>query len=1293
MISIRRFLLLSFFMIAIVGLKAQTNNIVFEQITNESGRSLGFITGITQDETGFMWFATRNGLYRYNGYSYKLFRHDDKDSLSIPNNNIANLYLDNDQKLWMRHYDELFYFDNEAKGTSLEAITQKRYDIEVQIIQDKKGYYWVAPTGNGIQLYIPQKDSLVEFSHPKKTYSPTAWQYFDSILTNQALKASILNPCNNIDSSVSLNIENDGYYLIASTGEIDKRGMYDFASLWQNNELIWELSSETSMWSGGADKNVFEGFPIYLKNGTYKLKFKSDMSHCCAKWQGKAPNKINFCGTAITAISESDANYIKNKLLAPHIEKNYLASNLIKDLILDNNGSFWALTDKGLAEYNYKKGSFKQYDIPFKKLLGVDVQKKFLQIYQDKEGVFWIGSMHGLIRFDLIWGKYTVFQNTENSEVLTSNSIYSIFQDNASNIWIGTDKGLNIYNKELRTIEKITANNRNRLYDNRIIQIFEDKSENIWVATFKGLNRLMKNRFKYVSLNLNADNQYPVYYDKRSNIWYAQQNKVSKYSRILTTTVDYTLPDHIFNKNEFTGEFDYDIIDMEHTLDNSFWVASDNKVSKFDINSENISYTKHIPAIIVGNDSLKNNPKQILKGTAGSLYVFCPNGVYTVNSNLPNKQNFIPFSQNYEFIEDVDLNYFKKAYKDKKGKIWIRTMDGIYLLYPKLKQLNLVFEFSSEVKYGPLADGNLHEDEFGNIWFAILPEIIKINSETLIPDTIATNKDQDWGTANIKIIDSLAWIYSSNGLFKFNLQNQEFEFYSIENGLIDNNINGVEQDNLGYLWITSLKGLSKLDINEGVFENYFRNIDFSHHQFMGNHSKFNMPANEFVFFSTTGFIHFNPNKINSKVPNVVIDKFTIRGKEVKLDSLIHNKHILNLTYKQNFLGFEFAALDYTAPAKNRYMYKMEGLDEDWIYSDALNRNVSYPGLSPGKYTFRIKGANNDKIWNEKASFLHITITPPWYKTIVAYAAYLLLIVASIWTFIRVRERQLIEEKQTLEQKVKERTAEIEAQKEELADKNEEIEEQHKNITDSIHYAQKIQAAILPPIKRLNEVFDDFFILYRPRDIVSGDYYWTTRRDNLTIIVAADCTGHGVPGAFMSMLGIAFLNEIVNKEGVVEPHKILDRLRQQIVTQLHQTGETGESKDGMDLSLYVVNHDKMKLYFSGAYNPLYVIRNNELIQMKADRMPIGYHIKMASCFTMEEFDLEKGDCLYNSSDGYPDQFGGPDGKKFMTKQFKQLLLDIHKKPMEEQHNILNTRFDDWRGDIEPIDDVIVIGVRI
>lgn len=263
----------------------------------------------------------------------------------------------------------------------------------------------------------------------------------------------------------------------------------------------------------------------------------------------------------------------------------------------------------------------------------------------------------------------------------------------------------------------------------------------------------------------------------------------------------------------------------------------------------------------------------------------------------------------------------------------------------------------------------------------------------------------------------------------------------------------------------------------------------------------------------------------------------------------------------------------------------------------------------------------------------------------------------------------------------------------LEEQKEEIEKQKEEITDSIRYAKRIQTAILPSNAWANENLPEHFILFRPRDIVSGDYYWMNRVDNKVILVAADCTGHGVPGAFMSMLGVSFLNEIVNKNNTIQPSLILNQLRNQVKRTLDQTGKEGEAKDGMDIAVCVLDTETMKLQYSGAYNPLYLFRNGELIETKADKMPIGIYIREKDSFTNHEINLEPGDTFYIFSDGFADQFGGPNGRKFKSRPFKQLLTNIQSRSMLEQWEILESTFDDWRGDINQIDDVIILGIRI
>jgi serine phosphatase RsbU (regulator of sigma subunit) len=256
-----------------------------------------------------------------------------------------------------------------------------------------------------------------------------------------------------------------------------------------------------------------------------------------------------------------------------------------------------------------------------------------------------------------------------------------------------------------------------------------------------------------------------------------------------------------------------------------------------------------------------------------------------------------------------------------------------------------------------------------------------------------------------------------------------------------------------------------------------------------------------------------------------------------------------------------------------------------------------------------------------------------------------------------------------------------------------ITSQAEKITDSIRYASLIQSAILPPKDKLDQYITDFFILFRPTDIVSGDFFWINEKDENIYLSVADCTGHGVPGALMSMLGVALLNEIIIKDEIKKPDEILNQLRENLMNSLHQTGKPGEAKDGMDIAICVINKKRNMLEFAGAFNPMYVSRAGEIIEIKGDRMPIGIHMNAHMPFTRHEVKLKKSDIIYLFSDGYLDQFGGAKDKKFSATQFKKLLAEISHESMEKQKEILDKTINDWMDDEEQIDDILVMGIKI
>ncbi|MFN8256339.1 MAG: SpoIIE family protein phosphatase [Bacteroidales bacterium] len=282
----------------------------------------------------------------------------------------------------------------------------------------------------------------------------------------------------------------------------------------------------------------------------------------------------------------------------------------------------------------------------------------------------------------------------------------------------------------------------------------------------------------------------------------------------------------------------------------------------------------------------------------------------------------------------------------------------------------------------------------------------------------------------------------------------------------------------------------------------------------------------------------------------------------------------------------------------------------------------------------------------------------------------------------------------------EQKEEIIAQSEQLLASNKKLSEQHAEIleqkmqiTDSIRYASRIQGVMLPQQDLLNEIFKEYMVLWRPQEIVSGDFYWVKQIKNFVIFAAADCTGHGVPGAFMSMLGISFLNEIISKSRFDKSNEILNILRKRVKKALNQTGKINEATDGMDIAMCILDTENNILQYSGAYNPLYLIRDNQLQIFKADKQPIAIYPREKD-FTYNEIEVHTGDVLYIFSDGYIDQFGGEHNEKLKGYRFRQLLLDIHQKPMKEQKIALNTYIENWIGkNNSQTDDIMVFGIRI
>ena len=588
-------------------------------------------------------------------------------------------------------------------------------------------------------------------------------------------------------------------------------------------------------------------------------------------------------------------------------------------------------------------------------------------------------------------------------------------------------------------------------------------------------------------------------------------------------------------------------------------------------------------------------------------------------------------------------------------------------------------------------------------------------------------------------IDDVLWVGMEEGLGKFTMDGT-FQVLSIPTlpNVSINSIQKVSDRDKNHLWLGTNRGFCYYDIQN----NHVDIVVYSNDGLPGNEIVTNglLLNNKGVLYVATyhGVSAYDLRKENAVkfVPQCRIENLFLNGEKI---SQQRNKF---KSSENNFI-FELAGLSFKDEEAITYEFYMKGLDNDYTASRGKENNARYQNLPAGKYEFVYRAKGKDGIWSTANSF-KFEIMKPFYLRWWVILLFVVAFAALIITVVKWREKQLKRRNEMLERIVEERTSEIVQQKEAIELKNAELElqreeiltqrdaieaknatlerqkteilsqrdelEVQKNIAmqqrdeiahheqeimDSIYYAKRIQTAIMPTMETISTVLPEYFILFRPRDIVSGDFYYFKHISHYAVIVAADCTGHGVPGAFMSMLGSAFINEIVvNNQAGMSSGRMLDLLRTSVIESLKQTGKVDEAKDGMDIAVCILDLDTNHLQFSGAFNPMFLVHDGELEEYRADRMPIGIFDLVNVGFTTYDVDVQKGDIVYIFSDGYASQFGVKSGKKFMSSRFKNLLQEVSSQPMPTQKQLLDDKIDAWMGtEYNQVDDILVIGFKI
>ncbi len=533
--------------------------------------------------------------------------------------------------------------------------------------------------------------------------------------------------------------------------------------------------------------------------------------------------------------------------------------------------------------------------------------------------------------------------------------------------------------------------------------------------------------------------------------------------------------------------------------------------------------------------------------------------------------------------------------------------------------------------------------------------------------TLPENPGQTYVVKNIN--DSLL-VFTSNKLYQFTSDGKL-------NTLMDLNIdNYLIQNQNRYTWL----------FNSGTWHIYCNTKDRPDNSFLKRINLFG--SLRYIDLNTNNELWLVDDKNQLFKLNEHKDKFeSMSG--VALNSVNSNNIQLQTTGKiklnpnNNNLIVNFSAPYYLLQNGVSFSYLIEGLNQSWSDWTHLS-DVSLGYVPPGYFNLKYKAKDAMGAISNTGT-LEIYVPKPFTQSALFYLLIVVVIAVIAYLIFRIRLQKLKKDKEILEQKVRERTATIEKQKSE-------IEKQHDEITQSIRYAKRIQTAMLPHNEIIEAMLPNHFILFNPRDIVSGDFYFFKILGNKVIFIAADCTGHGVPGGFMSMLGISYLSEITSQLPTPTASEIIDHLRDKIKLTLGQVDTDSTQKDGMDLALCLIDLDKKQIQYAGAFNPLYHIRNGELESIPADRQPVAVYFKEHT-FTNHVIDAQPNDRFYMFSDGFADQIGGPKQRKFMTKNFKELLLSLQDLPLPQQKLEMQKALNKWKGDAMQVDDILVIGFEL
>ncbi|MFC2176304.1 two-component regulator propeller domain-containing protein [Bacteroidota bacterium] len=934
----------------------------------------------------------------------------------------------------------------------------------------------------------------------------------------------------------------------------------------------------------------------------------------------------------------------------------------VKELLIDDLKDVWVFSRSGKVLWIHDT------DTALFNLFEEEVLINTVILFKQKE--FIVGCNDGIwhVRFEAGKG-FKILGKIEG--VLDTKITALKYQRRNHILWVGTEDAgfykVRLPFNNLQKIEEFKIPATGRIEN--VQTIFIDSRQNLWLGTFgSGLFRIenfdsydkpvVVNRFEN-----KIDNEHlirDVFEDAEGNIW------VATYGRGVIQIIEKVFQ-QLFDQTWLKKQ---SITKLFKDSQGNVWGGLENGLFKKSNSAHELQY-QYYP--LGGNKVTafsEDRGGKIIVGTAS-------NGLYTIDRNSKNfKKLPLPTDNLSQSINSISVT--------KKG-INVCTNAGLYTINSKgkiMRHLNTLDGLPhNNVKFSYL-------DSTGRLWIANQANKVSYYWENKI-HFIESESNQLITDVNHILQDSKGRLWFAtlgNGIFV--LGTDSAHSISKQNGLPSNFCYELALDNDGNIWVGHQKAISRINKQLVVDRVIGQNL-ISPNNNSVNSSIFRDDEGNIWITSNDNVIKFNPeiDKASMSIPKLSITGMQIFNKEqLMTENLV-------LPFNNYNIKFQILGISLRNPEKIRYKYRLDGYSSYW--SDEQASNVIYfPKLENGSYTLEVIASKNGGEWTPVPVVYSFTIKPPFWRTPMFFVAIILGFSLVLTGFVRYRTYRLTADNEELEAVVAERTTEIQKQKQEIERSRDAISSYAKDITDSIRYAKRIQKAIFPAFKDIKNLLPESFVLFQSKDLVSGDFYYAKKIENKILFAAVDCTGHGVPGGFMSIVANNLLQQATNQMGLTKPSEILEYLNIGVTRTLHQTYEDSSVKDGMDIALCTLDPETKILEFAGAYNPLYLFRNNQLIEYKGNRFPVGNYVEeKIRQFTNHVIQLQKGDVLYIFSDGFADQFGGPDGKKLKLRNFKSMLHDLQKHPMDQQYEVVKTFLSNWMGEIEQIDDIVLIGVKI